>query len=101
MRNKLLTLILAVALCFSMSFVLACKDNTPKVTGPTVVSVNVGEKTDLFDVAEGVAVADVSVTIYDTAVATASGKEVTGVKAGVTGCGKSATTIRRITSSSA
>ena len=85
MRNKLLTLILAVALCFSMSFVLACKDNTPKVTGPTVVSVNVGEKTDLFDVAEGVAVADVSVTIYDTAVATASGKEVTGVKAGVTG----------------
>ena len=79
MRNKLLTLILAVALCFSMSFVLACKDNTPKVTGPTVVSVNVGEKTDLFDVAEGVAVADVSVTIYDTAVATASGKEVTGV----------------------
>ena len=85
MRNKLLTLILAVALCFSMSFVLACKDNTPKVTGPTVVSVNVGEKTDLFDVAEGGAVADVSVTIYDTAVATASGKEVTGVKAGVTG----------------
>lgn len=85
MRNKLLTLILAVALCFSMSFVLACKDNTPKVTGPTVVSVNVGEKTDLFDVAEGVAVANVSVTIYDTAVATASGKEVTGVKAGVTG----------------
>lgn len=85
MRNKLLTLILAVALCFLMSFVLACKDNTPKVTGPTVVSVNVGEKTDLFDVAEGVAVADVSVTIYDTAVATASGKEVTGVKAGVTG----------------
>ena len=85
MRNKLLTLILAVALCFSMSFVLACKDNTPKVTGPTVVSVNVGEKTDLFDVAEGVAVTDVSVTIYDTAVATASGKEVTGVKAGVTG----------------
>lgn len=84
MRNKLLTLILAVALCFSMSFVVAC-DSTPKISGSTV-NVEVGQTAELFSAEEGVVLADVTVEIKNQTIATwtTGTKEVKGVAQGLT-----------------
>lgn len=85
MRNKLLTLILAVALCFSMSFVLACNKSEPKISGSTV-NVEIGQTAELFSAEEGVALADVTVNVKNQSIATwtSGSNEVTGVAQGLT-----------------